>query len=351
MFRNQLNSTNLPKCRLFWQLCQATKNQMQTQTQTRQFRVAVIGAAGGIGQPLALLLMTNKLVTQLALHDLEATKGFGKDLSHISTVCKVKPYFGEDGMKRAIKGSHIVMITAGMPRKPGQTRDFLFDTNAPIVARAACLVSHYAPKALVGIITNPVNAVVVVAAEAMKQAGSYDPKRLFGVTTLDVVRAEKFIGEHMDVHPYEIRIPVVGGHAGTTIVPIFSQCQPRFKGDKKCIASIVKRIQTGGDEVVKAKAGKGSATLSMAYAAARFTNALMRGLKGKSCAPECAYVQSDVTDAPFFSTPLTFGRKGIKKNHGLPKMNESEKKQVKVAVEALKQSAAKGVEYMNKMRE
>ncbi|XP_041451409.1 malate dehydrogenase, mitochondrial-like isoform X2 [Drosophila obscura] len=346
MFRNQLKPTNLAKCRLCWQLHQATTNQMQTQT--RQFRVAVIGAAGGIGQPLALLLMTNRLVTELALHDLEATKGFGKDLSHISTVCKVKPYFGEDQMEKAIKGSHVVMITAGMPRKPGQTRDFLFDTNAPIVAKAACLVSQHAPKALVGIITNPVNAVVAVAAEAMKQAGSYDPKRLFGVTTLDVVRAEKFIGEHMGVHPYEIRIPVVGGHAGTTIVPIFSQCQPPFKGDAECIASLVKRIQTGGDEVVKAKAGKGSATLSMAYAAARFTNALLRGLKGKSCAPECAYVQSDATDAPFFSTPLSFGKKGVKKNHGMPKMNDSEKKQVKVAVDALKKSAAKGVQYMNK---
>ncbi|XP_002133843.2 malate dehydrogenase-like [Drosophila pseudoobscura] len=346
MFKNQLKLTNFSKTRLCWQLYQASTSQRLTQT--RQFRVAVVGAAGGIGQPLALLLMTNKLVTELALHDTETTQGFGKDLSHISTVCKVKPYFGETELKKAIDGSHIVMITAGMPRKPGQTRDFLFDTNAPIVARVACLVAKRAPKALVGIITNPVNAVVAVAAEAMKKAGCYDPNRLFGVTTLDVVRAEKFIGEHMNIHPYDVRIPVVGGHAGTTIVPIFSQCQPPFEGDEKCIAAIVKRIQTGGDEVVKAKAGKGSATLSMAYAAARFTNALMRGLKGKACAPECAYVQSDATDAPFFSTPLSFGKDGIKKNHGLPEMNESEKKQVKVAVDALKKSAAKGVEFMKK---
>ncbi|XP_041451435.1 malate dehydrogenase, mitochondrial-like [Drosophila obscura] len=344
MFRNQLKPTNFAKCRLCWQLHQATTNQMQTQT--RQFRVAVIGAAGGIGQPLALLLMTNRLVTELAVHDLQATKGFRKDLSHIDTGCQVKAYHGADQMANAIKGADIVMITAGMPRKPGQTRDFLFDTNAPIVANAAALVSQHSSHALVGIITNPVNAVVAVAAEAMKKSGSYDPRRLFGVTTLDVVRAEKFIGDHMSLHPKKVRIPVIGGHAGTTIVPIFSQCQPPFEGDEECIKSIVKRIQTGGDEVVKAKAGMGSATLSMAYAAARFTNALMLGLMGEPGPPECAYVQSDATDSPFFATPLTFGPKGIAKNHGLPELDECEKEQLKVAVEALKKSISKGVKYM-----
>ncbi|XP_026847045.1 malate dehydrogenase, mitochondrial-like [Drosophila persimilis] len=342
MLGKQFQSSAISQCRVCWRLYQATPGQMQT----RQFRVAVIGAVGGIGQPLSLLLMANKLVTELVLHDLTATKGFGQDLSHIDRACQVKSFFGEDQMESAIKGADIVMITAGMPRKPGQTRDFLFDTNAPIVAKAAGLVSQHAAHALVGIITNPVNAVVAVAAEAMKKAGYYDPERLFGVTTLDVVRAEKFIGDHMSIHPGKVRIPVIGGHAGTTIVPIFSQCQPPFEGDEKCIASIVKRIQTGGDEVVKAKAGQGSATLSMAYAAARFTNALMLGLKGEPGPPECAYVQSDATEAPFFSTPLTLGPKGIEENHGLPELDECEKEQLKVAVDALKKSAAKGVKFM-----
>ncbi|BFG02259.1 malate dehydrogenase mitochondrial-like [Drosophila madeirensis] len=342
MLRRKCKAAVMAQCRHCWRLYQATPSHMQT----RQFKVAVIGAAGGIGQPLALLLMTNKLVTELAVHDIEPTTGFRKDLSHMDTGCQVKAYFGSDQMKTAIKGADIVMITAGMPRKPGQTRDFLFDTNAPIVAKAAALVSEHSSHALVGIITNPVNAVVAVAAEAMKKCGRYDPRRLFGVTTLDVVRAEKFIGDHMEINPRKVRIPVIGGHAGTTIVPIFSQCQPPFEGDKECIESIVKRIQTGGDEVVKAKAFKGSATLSMAYAAARFTNALMRGLKGEPGPPECAYVESDATDSPFLSTPLTFGPKGIAKNHGLPELDEREKQQLKVAVDALKKSVSKGVKYM-----
>lgn len=96
---------------------------------------------------------------------------------------------------KALIGADVVIIPAGVPRKPGMTRDDLFKINAGIVRDIVAAIAKNAPKALIGIITNPVNSTVPVAAEVLKKHNVYDPKRLFGVSTLDVVRAQTFIGE------------------------------------------------------------------------------------------------------------------------------------------------------------
>ncbi|KAJ3257293.1 hypothetical protein HK103_004847 [Boothiomyces macroporosus] len=100
-------------------------------------KVAVLGAAGGIGQPLSLLIKTNPLVTELALFDIVNTPGVAADLSHINTPAVVKGYVGDDQIAEALTGCHIVVIPAGVPRKPGMTRDDLFNINAGIVRNLA----------------------------------------------------------------------------------------------------------------------------------------------------------------------------------------------------------------------
>jgi malate dehydrogenase len=99
----------------------------------------------------------------------------------------------------------------------------------------------------------------------LKKAGVFDPKRLFGVTTLDIVRAETFSAEVVGdpTASSTFKVPVIGGHSGVTIIPLLSQAQPSLeKVSEKDIEALVNRIQFGGDEVVKAKDGAGSATLS-----------------------------------------------------------------------------------------
>jgi malate dehydrogenase len=89
-------------------------------------------------------------------------------------------------------------------------------------------VAKTCPKAISCIVTNPVNSTVPVAAEALRAAGVFDPTRLFGVTTLDVVRASKFAADALssDADPTSIKVPVIGGHSGATILPLYSQAQP-----------------------------------------------------------------------------------------------------------------------------
>ena len=137
-----------------------------------------------------------------------------------------------------------------------------------------------APKAHMLIISNPVNSTVPIVAEVFKRAGVYDPKRLFGVTTLDVTRASTFLSGIAGSVPADTNVPVVGGHSGVTIVPLLSQAkQGSAVQAGEQYEKLVHRIQFGGDEVVKAKDGAGSATLSMAYAAARFSNSLLKALQ------------------------------------------------------------------------
>lgn len=316
----------------------------------RSYKVTVAGAAGGIGQSLALLLKENPLVTRLALYDVApVTPGVAVDLSHINTPAHTTGHKGPEELTEAIKGSDVVVIPAGVPRKPGMTRDDLFNINASIVRDLAASVAQNSPKAVLAIITNPVNSMVPIAAEVLKKAGVYDPKRLLGVTTLDVVRACTFIGEINGVDPRTVSVPVIGGHSGVTIIPLLSQSKPPLKlTDQAKIKALTERIQEAGTEVVKAKAGGGSATLSMAYAGARLASAVLRGLKGESNVVECAYVESDITEAPYFASPLVFGRNGVEKNLGIGTLNEFEKDLLKTALPELLKNIKSGVEFAKK---
>merc|ERR1712045_651233 len=119
----------------------------------------------------------------------------------------------------ALSGCDVVLIPAGMPRKPGMTRDDLFKVNADIAKGLVEACAKYCPNAMLLMIVNPVNSVVPAMAELYKKKG-LDPKKIVGVTTLDVVRANKFVGEITGADPEDIDIPVIGGHAGTTILPV-----------------------------------------------------------------------------------------------------------------------------------
>merc|ERR1719295_1716646 len=154
----------------------------------RNKTVAVMGASGGIGSPLSLLLKLNPAVTKLTLYDIVHTNGVAADLSHIETETVVAGFNGDTLLKDSLVGADVVVIPAGVPRKPGMTRDDLFNTNASIVRDLSDAVAQYAPNAIVCIISNPVNSTVPIASEVFKKRGVYDPKRIFGVTTLDIVR-------------------------------------------------------------------------------------------------------------------------------------------------------------------
>jgi len=326
---------------------------MQSVESTATFKVAVMGAAGGIGQPLSMLLRCSPLVSELSLYDVAPiVKGVACDLSHCDVGDgKVAGFCGDAELGACLTGCDLVVIPAGVPRKPGMTRDDLFNINAGIVRTLVQGVAAHCPKAWVAIISNPVNSTVPIAAEVLKKAGVYDQKKLFGVTTLDVVRANKFVSEILGVNPKLVSVPVVGGHAGVTILPLLSQTSPPVlpKLSEEAAAALTTRIQNAGTEVVEAKAGGGSATLSMAYAAARFAESCLSAMAGQNGVEEYAYVDSQVVaDLPFFSSKVALGKDGISAISGLGELSSAEANGLEALKAELSGSISKGMEFANK---
>ncbi|KAL5704476.1 malate dehydrogenase [Ranunculus cassubicifolius] len=177
----------------------------------------------------------NPLVSSLSLYDIAGTPGVAADVSHINTRYEVKGYMGEDQLGEALDGCDIVIIPAGVSRKPGMTRDDLFNINAGIVKGLCTAIAKYCPNAVINMISNPVNSTVPIAAEVFKKAGTYDEKKLFGATTLDVVRAKTF-------------------YAGKANVNVATPSGSNLSDEQ--ITALTKRTQDGGTKVVEAKAGK-----------------------------------------------------------------------------------------------
>lgn len=381
-------------------------------------KVTIVGAAGGIGQPLALLLMMHsEYIHHLALYDLvDSTPGVGLDLSHVDRQVKITTHLGPESLAEAVKGASVILVLAGLAQKPGMSRDDLFGSNAKIMYNIAKCCAQTAPDAMLCIVTNPVNSLVPLACEvysrlrankaqqqhpdqqqaktgspsdqhaiqqqaaattaapskppqaqagkqdatqqehtigesagkpseptkSMKsiqsvgagrqQAGQFEDcfRRIFGVTTLDVVRASTLTAKSalfknepngLFKDPGKIQVPVVGGHAGKTIMPLLSQASPkldrrRLIEDKATTYTLIESVQQAGIDVLNAKKGKGSATLAMAYAACRFTISLLRAQAGEQNIIECVYVRHSspcYNDLEYFAAPMLLGKDGYVK--------------------------------------
>ncbi|KAF9092241.1 hypothetical protein BGX23_004467 [Mortierella sp. AD031] len=294
-------------------------------------KVVVCGAAGGIGQPLSMLLKQSDLITHLALYDVVNAPGVAADLSHINTRSTVTGH-GKEAMDEALQGAHTVVIPAGVPRKPGMTRDDLFKINAGIIRQLSEGIARNCPGAFVLVISNPVNSTVPIICEVLKQHGAFDPKRVFGISTLDVVRSSRFVYElDNSIDPRTTRVTVVGGHSGVTIVPVLSQI-PGQKFTKAQLDLLTHRIQYGGDEVVKAKDGK--------------TGLVESTYVNLSADPESTAAFRTRTHLDYFAQDVEFGREGVSKILPLPELSDHEQKLLDAAVPELKVNIAKGTAFI-----
>ena len=193
-----------------------------------------------------------------------------------------------------------------------------------------------------------VNSTVPIVAEVFKGKGVYNPKRLFGVTTLDVIRSSRFVSQIKGSDPANEDITVVGGHSGLTIVPLIASSGHKdITGEK--LDALVSRIQFGGDEVVKAKDGAGSATLSMAMAGARFAESLLKAASGEKGIIEPTYVDSPLykdQGIDFFASKVELGPDGVQKIHEVGKITSQEQGLLDACLVDLKKNIEKGVKFV-----
>lgn len=180
--------------------------------------------------------------------------------------------------------------------------------------------------------------------------------RVYGITTLDSVRANTFVSQLKGLAVEKVRTPVIGGHSGPTIVPLFSQVAKEFGVSltKEETEALTHRVQYGGDEVVKAKDGGGSATLSMAYAAREFIRPFMASLNSQS---ECETLTCFVYDADkfsesygYFAAPVRFSTNARPTIMDVPEMTEYERDLLTLGMPELKQNVHKGIEFAKRQK-
>jgi len=142
----------------------------------------------------------------------------------------------------------------------------------------------------------------------------------------------------------DVKVPVIGGHSGITILPLLSQSGFEFSDDDA--AAMTKRIQNAGTEVVESKAGGGSSTLSMGQAAAKFGLSLVRALNGEKDVIECTYVEGSGELARFFAQPVLLGKNGVEKILNYGTLSDFEPTTLDDALDTLRSDIKIGEEFV-----
>ncbi|XP_069698868.1 malate dehydrogenase, mitochondrial-like [Periplaneta americana] len=318
----------------------------------RHVKVAVLGANGAVGQVLSLFLKQCPLITTLSLYDVAPLCGAALDVSHVDTSCRVYAYSGRDRLQDALKDADIVIMAAGVPQKADMPKGYLFGKNAEIIYDLTTGCCKVCPKALIAVLTNPINSTVPMVSEVLKRNNCYDANKVFGVAAVHVVRASTFVAERMCLDPTGIMVPVTGGNSAQTLVPVLSQTKPCFQLNSSFFKEdvftfLVRRIRNAALDVMNAKGRVGRASLSVAYSTARFTHSLAKGLCGQQVL-ECAYVSSsDIPHCPYLINLVELGPNGILRNCGIPKMTSFEQALFNEALPTLVNDINLGIDFVN----
>jgi len=298
-------------------------------------KVAIIGA-GNVGSLTAMRLAQEGL-DEVLLIDIAKGLAKGKSLDLEDARDIVKQNYrvtGSDDMS-AVKGSDIIVITAGLPRKPGMTREELLSKNASIIKDVCANIKKYAPSSIVIVVTNPLDLMTRYALDVLK----FSPERVFGMgISLDAARFANLISAELKVSPVDIDACVIGSH-GEGMLPlsrftnIKGVCLEEFIGAEK-ISELVKRTVNRGAEIVSLL-GSGSAFFAPSAAIAAMVKFIAKDEKrtiGASVYAKGEYGLNGVC----IGLPCRLGRKGIEEIIEL-ELNKEEKKALLEAAERLKE--------------
>jgi malate dehydrogenase len=274
-------------------------------------KITVVGA-GNVGATTAQRLAEKELAKLVVMVDVVEGVPQGKALDQWESA-PIEGFdtrvIGSNGYDETA-GSDIVIITAGIARKPGMSRDDLLNTNAGIVKQVAEQVKRTSPSAIIIMVSNPLDVMCYVA----KQVTGFPRERVLGMAgVLDTARYRSFLAEALDVSVEDIQAMVLGGH-GDTMVPLISYTT--VSGipvtqlmDQKTLDAIVDRTRNGGAEIVKFLK-TGSAYYAPSAAAVQMAEAIV--LDKKRVLPCAAWLEGEYgISGLFLGVPCKLGRKGL----------------------------------------
>ena len=303
-------------------------------------KISLIGA-GQIGGTLAHLIGLKELASEVILFDVASgiAKGKALDIVQSSSVDGFNVKFSGTDKYEDIKNSDVIIITAGVPRKPGMSRDDLLGINLKIIKQVAQGVKQHAPNAFVICITNPLDVMVM----AFQKYSNLPTNKVVGMAgILDSSRFKLFLSLELKVPVKEIEAMVMGGH-GDTMVPL-----PRFtKISGKPLLDLVKegklssnrleeinqRTRDGGAEIVKFLE-KGSAFYAPAASGVQMAEVYLKD--EKKLLPCAAYLNGEYgINNIYAGVPVIIGKSGVEKIDEI-KLDDKEKKEFLNSIKAVK---------------
>ena len=303
-------------------------------------KISLIGA-GQIGGTLAHLIGTKELVDEVVLFDVASgiAKGKALDIAQSSSVDGFNVKFSGTDDYKDIKDSDVIIITAGVPRKPGMSRDDLLGINLKIIKEVADGIKKNAPNAFIICITNPLDVMVM----ALQKFSGLSAKKIVGMSgILDSSRFKLFLSLELNVPVKEIDAMVMGGH-GDTMVPM-----PRFtkvsgkpledlvkegKITKEKLEEINQRTRDGGAEIVK-YLEKGSAFYAPAASGVQMAEAYINN--EKKLLPCAVQLNGEYgVNNVYAGVPVIIGKDGVEKIEQID-LDEEEKKEFMHSIDAVK---------------
>ncbi|MBU3658585.1 MAG: malate dehydrogenase [Flavobacteriales bacterium] len=298
-------------------------------------KVTVVGA-GNVGATCADVLASREIANEIVLLDIKEGFAEGKALD-IWQTSPINLYdsrtIGSTNDYSKTADSDVVVITSGLPRKPGMSRDDLIATNAGIVKTVTENVVKYSPNAIIIIVSNPLDVMTYCAYLSAKT----DSSKVFGMAgVLDTARYRAFLATELNVSPKDIQAVLMGGH-GDTMVPL-----PRYTTvggipvteliEESKLNEIIERTKFGGGEIVKLLGT--SAWYAPGAAAAQMVEAIVRDQK--RIFPVCAWLNGEYGMKDIYlGVPVVLGKNGIEKIIEL-QLNEDEKALLAESAEAVK---------------
>jgi malate dehydrogenase len=298
-------------------------------------KVTVVGA-GNVGATCADVLAQREIANEIVLLDIKEGFAEGKALD-IWETSPVNLYdsktIGSTNNYEMTKDSEVVVITSGLPRKPGMSRDDLIATNAGIVKSVTENIVKYSPNAKIIVVSNPLDVMTYCA----YLNANFPSSRVFGMAgVLDTARYRAFLATELNVSPKDIQAVIMGGH-GDTMVPL-----PRYTTvggipvteliEEEKLNEIIERTKFGGGEIVKLLGT--SAWYAPGASAAQMVEAIVRDQR--RIFPVCTWLQGEygLKDI-YLGVPVVLGKNGIEKIIELD-LNEDEKVLLSESVEAVK---------------
>ena len=316
-------------------------------------KISLIGA-GQIGGTLAHLISIKELADVVLFDVAEGiAKGKALDIAQATSVDGLDVNIVGTNSYEDIKNSDVIIITAGVPRKPGMTRDDLLGTNLKIIKQVAEGIKKNSPEAFIICITNPLDVIVM----ALQKYSALPTNKIVGMAgILDSSRFKYFLSQELKVPVKDIETLVLGGH-GDTMVPMpnhtkikgkaLNQLLEEKKISKKELDLIVNRTRKGGAEIIKFLE-KGSAFYAPAASGVEMAESYIKNLK--KTLPCAAYLNGEYGVKNLYAgVPVVIGNNGVEKVIELP-LNEDEKSNFDLSINAVKELFQSAIKIDNDLK-